>query len=869
MSFVELFDKFDEVAQHLKEGLRSISVLSTFLKAYKRQLEAFSSSLRKHAGSLQSNLPKESGVDTLNTALAALPLSVQQVSAQYEAYSQSLQMEVVEPLDLFYDHFTSTNQSLTSAASQTFSLLVRTRDTLTKAKEKYQESNQQKDKAEKMMVMADDEKLDKARKQFQVLSAAAKTAGERYLQAVGDYNSALAEYERKYPKVMEGLQQSEESRIHFLKYTLEKFMRLQQRLNQVSGGLFGDMGAIIGNINSPIDIRVFVDGHKSTTPLFQRATFLPYRSTSGLESAAVALSTPEDTTLVVQEVLTAVLSDSAEPPGSVKLMQVIDMLKSSRGRNEFLEQLDKRQGPRIIADKCLAQLSDLFTVLLTEVQMSNDRDCGVFYKTLVLIQTYGSETDIQHKYLSSLLAHHRLWSDHSRWVETVLWTVSARVAIERQSLRRRQRSAGLFGTLKTIAGRLPQKDLARAEQTSAFHVLSQFNFHMINLGLSMDMATEIVLEGCRRMGLDCERTCVLLAELQANQRSTKREEEEHPRDAVRKWLRHQEKEKLLWGDWLPYVLAAAFLPNSSHLSLILVSKRWSEDMSRHLLTLRLYHSSFDHLTSQRSSLWQCLLTRHASALDYSALLWRVQTGEVISKDLEEVIAMDVQRSYQSLTHVASETLANLLRTYAFYNPEIAYCQGMNYLAGTLLIQLQDEGLAFRCLVGLIERYNMHSLLVSNLPRLKLFFYQLDRLVGILLPPVHEVFKEEMVSSSHFAAPWFLTLFASLYQGSTSRVAVLFRLWDFFLLVSIRQEGWKFVFKTAIAILSVLEAEIVARKFEDIMVLLTGLSGHESSRALFDPSFVLKAQAVRVTGALLRDLESEYEHLKLRAASIYT
>jgi len=78
-----------------------------------------------------------------------------------------------------------------------------------------------------------------------------------------------------------------------------------------------------------------------------------------------------------------------------------------------------------------------------------------------------------------------------------------------------------------------------------------------------------------------------------------------------------------------------------------------------------------------------------------------------------------------------------------------------------------------------------------------------------------------------------------------------------------------VFKTAIAILTVLEAEIVARKFEDIMGLLTGLGGHEASRALFDPSFVLKAQGVRVTGSLLQDLESEYEHLKLRAASIYS
>jgi hypothetical protein len=29
-------------------------------------------------------------------------------------------------------------------------------------------------------------------------------------------------------------------------------------------------------------------------------------------------------------------------------------------------------------------------------------------------------------------------------------------------------------------------------------------------------------------------------------------------------------------------------------------------------------------------------------------------------------------------------LLSLLKTYAYYNPEIEYCQGMNYVAGFLL-----------------------------------------------------------------------------------------------------------------------------------------------------------------------------------------
>lgn len=67
----------------------------------------------------------------------------------------------------------------------------------------------------------------------------------------------------------------------------------------------------------------------------------------------------------------------------------------------------------------------------------------------------------------------------------------------------------------------------------------------------------------------------------------------------------------------------------------------------------------------------------------------------------------------------------------------------------------------------------------------------------------------------------------------------------------------------------LETELVARKFEDIMGLMTNLAVNEAAKPLFDPNFVEVISLVGVTGALLRDLESEYEHLKLKATSIYS
>lgn len=53
----------------------------------------------------------------------------------------------------------------------------------------------------------------------------------------------------------------------------------------------------------------------------------------------------------------------------------------------------------------------------------------------------------------------------------------------------------------------------QAERSSAFMILSQFNFHMINLGLTIDTAGEIILNCCHKFSLDADRTCVLLAEL--------------------------------------------------------------------------------------------------------------------------------------------------------------------------------------------------------------------------------------------------------------------------------------------------------------------------------------------------------------------
>jgi hypothetical protein len=55
---------------------------------------------------------------------------------------------------------------------------------------------------------------------------------------------------------------------------------------------------------------------------------------------------------------------------------------------------------------------------------------------------------------------------------------------------------------------------------------------------------------------------------------------------------------------------------------------------------------------------------------------------------------------------------------------------------------------------------MENLFNDEIPMLKLMFYQLDRLISIMLPDLHDHFKDESISSSLFSSSFFITVFTS-------------------------------------------------------------------------------------------------------------
>ena len=87
------------------------------------------------------------------------------------------------------------------------------------------------------------------------------------------------------------------------------------------------------------------------------------------------------------------------------------------------------------------------------------------------------------------------------------------------------------------------------------------------------------------------------------------------------------------------------------------------------------------------------------------------------------------------------------------------------MAGFLYLSMgKSESLAFAVMSEVIERYSMMNMFNTELPMLKLMFYQLDRLISIHLPDLHAHFKDERINSSYFSSPFFITIFTSVIQA---------------------------------------------------------------------------------------------------------
>uniref|UniRef100_A0A7N9CJN7 TBC1 domain family member 4 n=1 Tax=Macaca fascicularis TaxID=9541 RepID=A0A7N9CJN7_MACFA len=229
--------------------------------------------------------------------------------------------------------------------------------------------------------------------------------------------------------------------------------------------------------------------------------------------------------------------------------------------------------------------------------------------------------------------------------------------------------------------------------------------------------------------------------------------------------------------------------------------------------------------SRRGEIWQFL------ALQYRLrhrLPNKQQPPDVSYKELlkqltaqQHAILVDLGRTFPTHPYFSVQlgpgqlSLFNLLKAYSLLDKEVGYCQGISFVAGVLLLHMSEEQ-AFEMLkflmydLGFRKQYrpDMMSLQLRMYDGIQM--YQLSRLLHDYHRDLYNHLEENEISPSLYAAPWFLTLFAS--QFSLGFVA---RVFDIIFL-----QGTEVIFKVALSLLSSQETLIMeCESFENIVEFL--------------------------------------------------
>ncbi|XP_053772281.1 TBC1 domain family member 4 isoform X2 [Desmodus rotundus] len=223
--------------------------------------------------------------------------------------------------------------------------------------------------------------------------------------------------------------------------------------------------------------------------------------------------------------------------------------------------------------------------------------------------------------------------------------------------------------------------------------------------------------------------------------------------------------------------------------------------------------------SRRGEIWQFL------ALQYRLrhrLPTKQQPPDVSYKELlkqltaqQHAILVDLGRTFPTHPYFSAQlgagqlSLFNLLKAYSLLDKEVGYCQGISFVAGVLLLHMSEEQ-AFEMLKFLMYDLGFRKQYRPDMMSLQIQMYQLSRLLHDYHRDLYNHLEENEISPSLYAAPWFLTLFASQFP-----LGFVARVFDIIFL-----QGTEVIFKVALSLLSSQETLIMeCENFENIVEFL--------------------------------------------------
>ncbi|KAF9172475.1 hypothetical protein BGX21_006625 [Mortierella sp. AD011] len=184
---------------------------------------------------------------------------------------------------------------------------------------------------------------------------------------------------------------------------------------------------------------------------------------------------------------------------------------------------------------------------------------------------------------------------------------------------------------------------------------------------------------------------------------------------------------------------------------------------------------------------------------------------------ERIIQRDLARTFPQIEMFkeeggkGQESLRNVLKAYSLYDPHVGYCQGLGFLVGPLLMNMEEKE-AFCVFVRLMETYDMRTMFTLNMEGLQLRLYQFSALLSEHLPMLHAHLSFHSIHAAMYASQWFLSLFAYTYP-----LPLVLRIYD----VVFSEGAPETIMRVAVAFLKRNEEKLMQlQEFEDLLEVLS-------------------------------------------------
>lgn len=177
----------------------------------------------------------------------------------------------------------------------------------------------------------------------------------------------------------------------------------------------------------------------------------------------------------------------------------------------------------------------------------------------------------------------------------------------------------------------------------------------------------------------------------------------------------------------------------------------------------------------RPALWWELSGAHAKSALHPPGYYSSLTQLTAVHESSYAIAKDIERTFPGHPQFESRTgvlaLKRLLLAFSLHNPEIGYCQSINFLAGFLLLLLSEEQ-AFWVLDCLINEILPPDYYTRKLLGVHIDQRVISHLVGELLPDVSKAYEDAGLVLHLVTAEWFMCCLCTSVPAHTA-----FRIWD--------------------------------------------------------------------------------------------